>query len=393
MRIIFFAGKGGVGKTSLSSATGIKAASLGYKTIVMSLDTAHSLSDIFDLDKKLLDQNKGKPIPVKKNLWIQELDIQEEIQKDWGEIHQYVTKLLNATGVEEIMAEELAVIPGMEELSLLLNINRYVREGKYDVIILDSAPTGEAVRFISIPTVLEWYMKKFFKLERTMMKVARPVVEKLYKVPMPSDDIYEAIKDLFERLKGVDHVLSDPEITTVRMVSNPEKIVLKETQRGFMYFTLYKMHIDAIVMNRILPTRVKDDYFKGWRKNQRNYIKKAKEYFAPVPIFPVDLFPGEVLGYDKLMSLADKVYGDKDPVDIFHKDKAYDLSKQNGKYRLAIRLPFVEKTDVKVSRTTDELIIRLGSFKRHVLLPMHVAKAKKARAKFEEDNLCIYFED
>ena len=177
MRIIFFAGKGGVGKTSVAAATGIKVAAMGHKTVIMSLDVAHSLSDIFDLDKDLLDQNKGKPFEVKKNLWIQELDISEEMEKNWGDIHRYLSTLFNTTGLDSILAEELAILPGMEEISLLLYINSYAQNKKYDVIILDCAPTGESLRFISIPTTLEWYMKKLFKLEKTIVKVARPVVK------------------------------------------------------------------------------------------------------------------------------------------------------------------------------------------------------------------------
>ncbi len=392
MRIIFFAGKGGVGKTSASAATGIRAAALGKRTLVLSLDTAHSLSDIFDLPRKLMDQNKGEPVSVAENLWIQELDIQEELKKDWGEIHAYISKVITATGVEEVMAEELAILPGMEELSLLLKINRYVTEKTYEVIVLDSAPTGEAVRFISIPTALEWYMKKFFNLERTLMRVARPVVQRVTNVPLPDDHYFAAIKALFERIRGVDRVLSDPDITTVRLVANPEKIVLAETQRAFMYFTLYRMHVDAVVMNRVLPQNVTDDYFSGWKRNQAAYVRKARDYFAPLPILSVDLFPGEVLGFEKLADLGNRIYGERSPLERFHDERAYELSKKDGVYRLAVKLPFVEKSDVTVSRAKEELVIRVGSVKRHVLLPMHVAAARAVKAKFEGEYLCVYFE-
>ncbi|MBW1707387.1 MAG: ArsA family ATPase, partial [Deltaproteobacteria bacterium] len=224
MRIIFFAGKGGVGKTSVAAATGIKAAEMGQKTVIMSLDVAHSLSDIFDLDRNLLDKNRGKLVKVGKGLWIQEMDILEEIGKNWGGIHKYLSLLLNTTGLDEILAEELAILPGMEEISLLLYINRYVLEKKFDVIILDCAPTGESLRFISIPTALEWYIKKIFKMERTIAKYARPIAKKLYDVPLPGDDYFAAIQYLFERLRGVDKILTDPQTTTVRLITNPEKI-------------------------------------------------------------------------------------------------------------------------------------------------------------------------
>ena len=393
MRIIFFAGKGGVGKTSVSAATGIRSALAGKRTIVMSLDTAHSLSDVFDLDRGLLDQNKGDPVNVRENLWIQEVDIQEEIKKNWENIYEYVAEVLETTGVEGIMAEELAILPGMEELSLLMHINRYVREEEYDVIILDSAPTGESIRFISIPTVLDWYMKKIFKIQRTFVKYVRPVAKKVMDIPLPDDDYYKAIQGLFQRLEGVDKVLEDPEITTVRLVCNPEKIVLKETQRGFMYFSLYKMHVDAIVMNRVLPESVTDAYFTNWKEKQAEYIAYARDLFAPVPIFPVDLFPGEVLGYEALENLAGKVYGDSDPLKRFYDTTPYTLSKQGDSYKISFYLPFLDKGNVEINRSEDELIVRLGSFKRHVLLPRHVAAKSVVRAKVEEQNLCVYFED
>ena len=391
MRIIFFAGKGGVGKTSVAAATGTKAAEMGHRTIIMSLDVAHSLADIFDLDRNLLDQNKGKPIEVNENLWIQELDIQEEIEKNWGEIHKYLSTLLSTTGLDEILAEELAILPGMEEISLLLYINLYVREKKFDVIILDCAPTGESIRFISIPTALEWYIKKIFKLEKTVAKYVRPLVERLYDVPMPGDDYFDAIEYLFARLKGVDQVLVDPQITSVRLITNPEKIVLKETQRAFMYFCLYKMNIDGIIMNRILPDDVKDAYFQKWRESQRQYMEKAKDYFSPVPIFPVNLFKDEILGYSRLRVLADQIYGGKNPLERFFEGEPYDLIKEDGEYRLLIKLPFLVKEEVELNKLSDELIIRMGSFKRYVLLPRQVAASKAVTARLEGQHLSIYF--
>ena len=391
MRIIFFAGKGGVGKTSVAAATGIRAAEIGHRTLIMSLDMAHSLSDIFDLERNLLDQNRGKPIEINKNLWIQEIDVQEEIEKNWGDIHKYISLLLNTTGMDEILAEELAILPGMEEVSLLLYINRYVQENKFDVIMLDCAPTGESLRFISIPTTLEWYIKKIFKMERTIVKYVRPIAKRVYDVPLPNDDYFSAIEYLFQRLKGVDEILVDPEITTVRLITNPEKIVLKETQRAFMFFCLYKMNIDAIIMNRILPQDVNSTYFQDWRKSQRRYIEKAEEYFSPIPIFPVVLFKDEVLGYNSLKDFSDQIYGDRNPLEHFFKGEPYNLIKENGGYQLIIKLPFIMKNEVKLNKVSDELIIRVGSFKRHLLLPGQIAASKVIKAILKGQHLFIHF--
>jgi len=392
LRIIFFAGKGGVGKTSVAAATGIKAAQMGHKTVVMSLDVAHSLADIFDLDSALLDQNKGQPVGVGDNLWIQELDIQEEIQRYWGDIYKYISGLLNRTGIDEVLAEELAVFPGMEEVSLLLYINKYVREKEYDVILLDCAPTGESLRFISIPTTLDWYMKKIFKWERTVAKYVRPVAKRVTDIPLPGDDYFQAIQDLFERLKGVDQVLVDPEITSVRLVTNPEKVVLKETQRAFMYFCLYKMNIDAIVMNRILPDTVTDSYFSDWLKGQQRNFAEAAEFFNPVPIFPVNLFSGEIVGFDDLQELAGQIYADRNPLERFYTEEPYQLIKENNNYHLKLKLPFISKKDVELSKLYEELVIRIGGFKRHILLPRQVASLNSVSAKMEGEYLNIVFE-
>jgi len=300
--------------------------------------------------------------------------------------------LLNTTGLDEVLAEELAVLPGMEEVSLLLYINKYVREEEFNVIILDCAPTGESLRFISIPTTLEWYMRKIFKLERKVVKYLRPVAKRITDVPLPGDDYFQAIEDLFERLKGVDQILMDPQVTTVRLVTNPEKIVLKETQRAFMYFCLYKMNIDAIVMNRILPQDLTDSYFADWLEGQRRRLDEAKDYFDPIPIFSVNQLKGEIIGYDRLKILADQVYGKRNPLERFYQEEPYELIKENGNYRLKLKLPFIMKKDVELNKFFDELIVRIGGFKRHILLPRQVASLDPVKAKLKDQYLHIYFE-
>ena len=283
-------------------------------------------------------------------------------------------------------------MPGMEEVSLLLHINRYVQTGRFDVILLDCAPTGESLRFISIPTTLEWYINKIFKMERTIARYARPVVKRLYDIPLPGEDYFDAIEFLFQRLQGVDQILVDPRVTTVRLVTNPEKIVLKETQRAFMYFSLYKMSIDAIIMNRVLPESINDAYFEDWRECQAEYVRQAEAYFSPIPLFPVNLFRGEILGKERLTRLADQIYGDKDPLDRFFDGEPYALIKENGKYQLNLKLPFLQKRDVELNKISDELVIRVGSFKRHILLPRQVAASKTVKARLDGAQLSVQFE-
>ncbi|MEE9165762.1 MAG: TRC40/GET3/ArsA family transport-energizing ATPase, partial [Nitrospinota bacterium] len=237
-RIILFAGKGGVGKTTIASATGVSCAKKGKRTIIMSLDAAHSLSDSFDMDKRLMDRESGKPVKVNKNLWIQEIDVQEEIEENWGDIHKYISSLFNATGLDEILAEEMAILPGMEEVSALFYINRYFKEKRFDVILLDCAPTGESLRFISMPTALEWYMKKLFKLERNLARIVRPIANKVTSIPIPEDRYFQSIQNLYKKLRGIEEIMKGYRTTSVRLITNPEKIVIKETQRSFMYFCL-----------------------------------------------------------------------------------------------------------------------------------------------------------
>ena len=234
-------------------------------------------------------------------------------------------------------------------------------------------------------------MKKVFKLQRTVVKYVRPVAKRVYDLPLPGDDYFQAIEDLFEKLEGVDQILVNPAITTVRLVTNPEKVVLKETQRAFMYFCLYKMSIDAIVMNRLLPGNLKDAYFKGWIKEQQNHCEEAQDFFSPVPIFPVDLFAGEVIGYNDLKKLAEQIYGDKNPLERFFKDEPYRLTKQNGNYRLKLKLPFISKKDVELNKLQEELVIRIGGFKRHIMLPRQVASLNAVTAKLEGEYLNVFF--
>ena len=391
MRIIMFAGKGGVGKTSIASATGVRAAEVGQKTLIMSLDIAHSLSDIFALDKGLMERNRGMPVKIEDRLWIQELDIQEEIQRNWGEVYKYIASLFSATGFDEILAEELAILPGMEEVSSLLYINRYAREGDFEVIILDCAPTGESLRFISIPTALEWYMRKVFKIQRTVAGYIRPVARRFYDVPLPEDDYFRTLQNLFVRIEGIDKILTDPTITTVRLVTNPEKIVLQETQRIFLYFSLYKMCIDAIVMNRILPRNLQEEYFDDWKEAQKRYLKLAEEYFNPIPIFPIELFQNEPLGKENLEKLGEGIYGEYDPTKHFYREPPYEFHEKDGQILLRIKLPFLSKEEVEINRLPEEMVVRIGGFKRHILLPRYVSAYQGVKAKMDGSYLNIIF--
>ncbi|MDQ7784645.1 MAG: TRC40/GET3/ArsA family transport-energizing ATPase, partial [Desulfomonilaceae bacterium] len=299
-RIIIFSGKGGVGKTTVASATALRCAERGLKTIVISIDIAHSLSDAFQLETDLHDRNRGQARRLTDNLWMQEVDIQEELDRHWGEVSKYLAALFGATGITEVMAEELAVIPGMEDVISLLYINQYYREKTYDVIVVDCAPTGESLRFVGMPSTLEWYIKKVFKLERNLFKVARPIAKKVTDIPLPEDSYFAALKDLFLKLDGVDGVLLDREATSIRLVTNAERMVVKETQRAFMYFCLYGLAVDTIVVNRLFPSSVQEGYFHDWIETQRRSMEQIRTIFDPIPIRTVDILRDEVVGMERL---------------------------------------------------------------------------------------------
>jgi arsenite-transporting ATPase len=391
MRMMLYAGKGGVGKTCVAGATGIITARAGLKTLVMSLDPAHSLSDAFDLDRSLMDKNRGQPIEAGHNLWVQELDVHEEINNYWSEVHGYISLLLNTSGIDDVLAEELAILPGMEELSALLYINKYVKEQLYDVIILDCAPTAESIRFISMPTALEWYMKKVFRLERKIFGYVRPVARRMVDIPLPEDEYFANIERLYTRLKGVDQLLTDPETTSVRLVTNPEKMVLRETQRAFMFFSLHHTCIDAIIINRVFPSGLDESYVKVWGNNQQKYLDLAETYFNPLPIFKAPLYDSEILGYEKLLEFGENLYQGQDPTQIFFKQKPYQFAKMDGQSVVKLHLPFVTKKEIDLSKIGDELIIKIGNFKKNIVLPRAYAVLEPRKARLEEDYLLIEF--
>ena len=314
MRILLFSGKGGVGKTSLAAATGLQLSRLGYRTLIMSVDPAHSLADSFDIETTLFHGKTGDPYPINDKLAIHEVNIQKEIKRHWREISSYIISVLRTTGINDVEAEELAILPGMEELSALMYVNQFRREDRYDVIVLDCAPTAESIRFVSMPTTLEWYMKHIFPFQRGLLKAVRPLANRVSPVELPTDSYFANIKDLFGRLDGIGDLMEDPKITSVRLVTNPERMVLRETQRAFVYFSLHGLTVDGVIVNRVLPAEVTDRYFQEWRISQGIVLEEIDRYFAPVPVKRVPLFAHEVLGRERLEDLARALYdGKEDP--------------------------------------------------------------------------------
>jgi arsenite/tail-anchored protein-transporting ATPase len=390
MRILLFSGKGGVGKTSVAAATGLRLAKLGNRVLVMSVDPAHSLSDSFDLGTDLFAGQTADPYKVTDGLFIQEVNIQKEIKRHWQEIASYVVAILRTTGISEVEAEELAILPGMEELSAMMYVNQYRKDNLYDIVVLDCAPTAESMRFVSMPTTLDWYMKHIFPYQRTVVKAVRPIANKVSPVKLPTDRYFANVKELFGKLEGIDDVLGDPKATSVRLVTNPEKMVLRETQRAFVYFSLHGLTVDCIIANRVLPEAVSDQYFSEWRRTQREVLEEMDGYFAPVDVKRVPLFAQEVLGRQRLEELASALYEEsEDPAVALNLERPYSFEKVNGHYEVRLILPFASKGDVGLFKKGDELVVEIGSLRRHIGLPTSMASLSPTRARLENKLLIV----
>jgi arsenite-transporting ATPase len=387
LRVLVYTGKGGVGKTSVAAATGLRSARLGHRTIVLSTDAAHSLGDSY--------QTRLGPEPTKlaDNLWAQEIDALHEMERNWGKIQDYLGRLLSLPGMSQIAVEELTVFPGTEELFSLLEICRHVRSGAYDVIIVDCAPTGETLRLLSYPDVLRWWMDRIFPMQRRAMKILRPMAQPLLSVPLPTDDVFEATQALFNEIVFVHQVLTDTASSSVRLVLTPESMVISEARRSFTYLNLFGFRTDAVIVNRVVPDEVTDDYFRRWKASQEKQLHKVEEAFGPVPILLVPLYGEEVLGLDMLDKMGRACFGDRDPTEIFFARWPQTIVRSGDVTTLTVLLPFVGKGEIDVTRVGAELVVNVGDRRRTILLPRSLAGRELLKARFEDDLLKMDFAD
>ncbi|HEX4230385.1 MAG TPA: ArsA family ATPase [Bryobacteraceae bacterium] len=390
MRILLFSGKGGVGKTSIAAATGVHLARLGKRTLILSVDPAHSLGDAFDLGGALFHGNTADPLPIGERLSVQEVNINHELKLHWKEISTYVSSILRTSGIQGVEAEEMAIFPGMEELSAMMYINSYRRKSDYDVIVLDCAPTAESLRFVSLPTTLGWYMKHIFGFQRNMLKALRPLANRIAPVELPPDSYFRNIQDLFYKVEGMDKVLEDGTMTSVRLVTNPEKMVLRETQRAFVYFTMHGLTVDGIIANRVLPVEAEGTFFESWRRSQQTILKEIEQYFSPVPVRQVPLFSREVLGSARLEELAARLYTrDEDPSVISRNETPYQFVKKGDDYEVRISMPFTEKAEIGLFKKQDELVVEVGTVRRHVGLPTSMSSLQPVKARLDGSVLVV----
>lgn len=389
MRLILMTGKGGVGKTSVAAATGLRCAELGYKTLVLSTDPAHSLADSFDMELG------HDPRLVRPNLWGAELDALIELESNWGAVKRYITEVLQARGLDGIEAEELAILPGMDEIFGLVRMKRHYDEGTYDVLIIDSAPTGTALRLLSLPEVGGWYMRKFYKPFQGISAALRPLVEPIFKpiagFSLPTNEVMDAPYEFYEQIEALEKVLTDNTQTSVRLVTNPEKMVIKESLRAHAYLSLYNVATDLVIANRIIPNSVTDPFFQRWKENQEQYKQEIHENFRPLPVKEVPLYSEEMCGLEALDRLKETLYADEDPAQVYYKENTVRMVQENNQYSLELYLPGIAKDQIQLSKTGDELNVRIGNHRRNLVLPQALAALQPAGAKMDDDYLKIRF--
>jgi arsenite/tail-anchored protein-transporting ATPase len=385
-RTILYTGKGGVGKTSVAAATARRCAASGLRTIVLSTDPAHSLSDSLDAELG------SEPTPCGDRLWGQEVQAQDEMEKHWESVSEWLGQLLAEHGVDQISAEELTVPPGMDELFSLLQIKRHHEENRYDAIIVDCAPTGETLRLLSFPDVCTWWLEKVFPWEKRLMAAARPFARTLLDIPLPSDAVMDDVQRLARNLVDMNSILRDRSTTTIRLVMNPDRMVVREAMRTFTYLNLYGYLTDAVVVNRVFPDEAADGYFAAWAENHKRQMELVRSAFAPVPILTAPYFEQEVIGPAMLDRLGAVLFGEREAQSVLFDQLTQEITTNNGTAQLRVALPFAEKAEIGLKKIGMEVVVRVGTQKRTIVLPQALAAYRPSGARFEDGALNVTFE-
>ncbi len=385
MRVVLITGKGGVGKTTIAAATSIRSAELGHRTLVMSTDPAHSLADAFQV--KLGDTETS----VIDNLDAQQIDSQLRLEESWGPVRDYLTKVFDWSGLEGVEAEELTVFPGMDELFSLATVRDHVASGNYDVIVVDCAPTAETLRLLSLPDVMSWYMDKLFPVSKQVAKVVRPVLSRMSSLPIADDKVFDTVAMFYDRLDGIREILSDPDITTARLVMNPEKMVIAEAKRTYTYLGLFGYAVDSAIVNRVLPEAVTDPYFAQWRQIQKGHLEDVAEAFADVDIRRLRLFDEEMIGIDRLRVVGDELYGDVDPTHRLSEGRPFRIEDEGDDVVLIVGMPFAEHDELDLVRHDHELIVTVGQYRQSIALPDSLKRRHVRRASLSDGELRVTF--
>src|SRR4051812_44919388 len=364
-RILLFTGKGGVGKTTCAAATALRAAEQGYRTLVLSSDPAHSLADALDMPLG------PEPVEVAKNLWAQEVDLYYSMQKYWGNMRELMLTVFRWQGVDAVAAEEMAALPGMNEGSVLLWLEQFYHSGEYDLIVVDSAPTGETLTLLTLPQATQWWVSKAFPFQKTAIKTAGFALRKTTGIPL--DKGYEELNRLFEKLKSIQDVLGNNDVSSVRLVTNPEKMVIEEAKRAYTYLQLYGYGVDAVIVNRVLPEEGMGEVMAPYLKAQKGYLAEIEGSFAPLPILKVPHGGREVFGLELLREIGHTLYGDTDPTALMYSGQTYRVTAEGNEYLLELRLPFAHEGEVSARHAGDQLVIQLANQRRNYLLPRFLA--------------------
>ncbi len=382
MRLILYLGKGGVGKTTTSAATAVRASELGYRTLVVSTDVAHSLADA--LDHPLGSQ----PTQLAERLWGQEINVLDEVRQHWGELRTYLASLLKRKGVDDVASEELAIIPGMEEVVSLLHIRRQAREGNFDAVIVDAAPTGETIRLLTMPETFQWYAARVMDWDPGMKSVAKPLVRAL----IPATNAFETIDRLTKGVEALRETLTDPDISSYRLVVNPERMVIKEAQRAATYLSLFGYPVDGVVLNRVLPrSAIEGGFMQQLAEMQSVYRQQVYDLFSPLPIWEAPHFPRDVKGLADLSEVGKALFKEDDPTKVFFRGSTQEITKDGEEYLMRLPLPHVEIGKVAITKRGDELFISIGNFKRDMILPTTLAERPAKRAIFRDGVLEVRF--
>lgn len=386
MRIILYLGKGGVGKTTTAAATAVRSAQLGHRTLVASTDIAHSLADAFDTELT------GEPTEIAENLWAQEINVVTDIYKHWDTLQEYVSGFVaNSVGINRVVADELSAIPGMDEIVSLLHINRQAKRGDFDVVVIDAAPTGETIRLLTMPDTFRWYASHALNLEGARVtRALKPFAGRFLKGPM---EVVSALEKLDEGTQELKRVLSDPDVTSYRVVVQPERMIVREAQRAISYLGLFDYPVDSIMINRVLPKSADEGEFYQQRYAiQRKYMDYIEDSFQPIPLWTAPYYAHEVTGVERLAELANDMFANSDPTDIFYRGQLQEIvENEDGSLTMRLPLPFVRGGDIKLRKRGDEMFITVGSFKREMILPNALAKMRTAGGRLVESVLEIKF--
>jgi arsenite/tail-anchored protein-transporting ATPase len=384
-RTILYTGKGGVGKTSVAACTARACAASGLRTLIISTDPAHSLSE------SLGGSLGSEPSAVSDHLWGQEVNAQEEMERHWAGVQEWLGDLFVERGLDRISAQELTVPPGMDELFSLLRLQAAHESPDWDAIIVDCAPTGETLRLLSFPDVARWWIEKVFPLERQLIAAARPLARSLLDISVPSEAVFADIRRLSENLIAMNEILRDRERCTVRLVMNPDKMVIGEAMRTFTYLNLYGYLTDAVIVNRIFPSEV-GEYFAGWRKLQEEHLELVSSAFAPIPVLRAPYFDQEVVGAAMLDRLASELFAELDPGAVLHEGLAQQIDVGESGARLRLELPFARKSEISLKKAGLELIVSVDGQRRTISLPPALAALRPSGATFEGGALEVSFD-